>query len=111
MFEIKDSQTFYTPPTVECEDRGIRFIMDPQGPHWVATDDRGAGVLARVRDSLPVSAIIRRNSHRWNCAAPPATTAMTSISSPRRCLIVFTGGIPPNPSAAHDGNFPILTNR
>lgn len=60
MFEIKDSQVFYIPPTVEFEDRGLRFVMDPEGPHWLATDDRGAAILSMVRDALPVTGIIQR---------------------------------------------------
>lgn len=62
MIEVKDNQIFYLPKTVEFEDRGIHFVMDPDGPNWVATDNRGSFILSMVEQGMTLGEIASRYS-------------------------------------------------
>lgn len=60
MLDLKDNQVFYIPQTMNLRDRAIQYVMDPEGPNWIATDSRGAYILARVREGLPINVIVQR---------------------------------------------------
>ena len=60
--ELRDDQVFHLPRTVEFETRGIHFVVDPDGPNWVASDRRGASILSMAGQALPFGSIVRRYS-------------------------------------------------
>ncbi len=60
--ELRDKQIFHLPRIVEFEARGIHFVVDPEGPNWVASDRRGASILSMAREGLPFSSIVCRYS-------------------------------------------------
>jgi len=59
MMALRDSQVFHR-RTVEFEEGGIHFVVDPDAPNWVATDRRGSSILSMVGEALPVAGIVRR---------------------------------------------------
>lgn len=62
MLELKDSQVLHMTKPVEFEDRGIHFVLDPEGPNWAATDGRGTSILSMIRQGLTAGSIVRRYS-------------------------------------------------
>jgi len=60
MVEIGEDKRLYLPKAARIEERGIHFVMDPEGPNWVAADHRGSSILSMVEQSLPVGEIAHR---------------------------------------------------
>lgn len=77
--ELTHTQVFYLPSTVEFEERGIRFVVDPDGPNWVATDRRGAAILSMVGQGLSVGDVVRRYSAEMHWANAKAWLHVNSF--------------------------------
>src|SRR5688572_15984349 len=79
MFEIRDNQIFYLRRTGEFEDRGIHFVMDSEGPHWIATDSRGASIVSMIDRGLTVGRIISRHAEAQGLDGPKAWLQVQSF--------------------------------
>lgn len=48
MKELTDKTVLHCPPLSRFMREGIYFLIDGEGPHWITTDQRGAGILDMI---------------------------------------------------------------
>ena len=60
--ELTEKQRIYLPQAVHWEEDGIHLFLDPESPHWVATDSRGAQIMGWMKGKLSFGEIIQRYS-------------------------------------------------
>jgi 3'-phosphoadenosine 5'-phosphosulfate sulfotransferase (PAPS reductase)/FAD synthetase len=54
--ELTRSSVVHVPPIFSWTDEDLWFFVDAEGPHWVATEERGAKLLSWMAEPLPVVA-------------------------------------------------------
>ena len=57
---LTERSTVHLPRTVHWDDDGLHLFLDPEAPHWVATDARGAQLMQWMTDETPVGDLIAR---------------------------------------------------
>jgi len=55
----KDSR-FFAPIYREISRRELRLLIDPESPHWIATDALGADLVRMVDGKTPFGALVAR---------------------------------------------------
>ncbi|PIQ81557.1 MAG: hypothetical protein COV76_08280 [Candidatus Omnitrophica bacterium CG11_big_fil_rev_8_21_14_0_20_64_10] len=60
--ELTERQRIYAPQAVHWEEDGIHLFLDPESPHWVATDARGAQIMGWIGEGLSFGQFIQRYS-------------------------------------------------
>ncbi len=60
--ELTERSTVSLPKTVEWQKEGVHIFLDPETPHWLAADSRGAQIMSWARGEMPVGRIIQRYS-------------------------------------------------
>ncbi|MBI3611321.1 MAG: methyltransferase domain-containing protein [Nitrospirae bacterium] len=59
MVELKDETVLHSPSLSRFVRDGICFVIDDDGPNWIATDERGAGILDRFDEKRSFGEIVR----------------------------------------------------
>ena len=60
--ELAEKHQVYLPETVHWERDGIHLFLDPESPHWIATDVRGEKIMGWIKEGLPFGQLIQRYS-------------------------------------------------
>ncbi|MBI3332697.1 MAG: methyltransferase domain-containing protein [Candidatus Omnitrophica bacterium] len=60
MMELTESQRLHLPRAVHWQDQDLHLLIDPEAPHWIAADSKGAMLIGWVQEGLEVGEILRR---------------------------------------------------
>ncbi len=58
--ELTDNQTVFLPLNVHWKNGEIYFFLDPEAPHWIATDSRGSQLVSWLQEGFYFGEMIRR---------------------------------------------------
>ena len=72
MMELTERQRLYLPKTVHWEREDLHLFLDPEAPHWIGTDWRGAEILRWIEEGHPFGEIVQRYTVRHGVAAARA---------------------------------------
>src|SRR5262245_9576320 len=77
--ELTRTRRIYVPPTFTWHDDDTWFVVDPEGPHWVATDDRGAKLLGWLAEGLSFGEVAGRYAAAFQLDSPKAWVHASSF--------------------------------
>lgn len=63
--ELTDKSTVFIPNPATWEHEGVHLFLDPEAPHWIATDHRAAELIRWIQEGLPFGPMIRRYAERY----------------------------------------------
>lgn len=68
--ETKKDAIFFAPVYRELNQNGLNLLIDPEGPHWITTDTRGADLMRMLDGRKDLSEIVAnyRETHQLNWA-------------------------------------------
>ncbi len=68
--ETKQDAILFAPVYRELNQNGLSLLVDPEGPHWITTDSRGADLMRALDGRKRLSEIVAnyRKTHRLNWA-------------------------------------------
>src|SRR5437879_4305496 len=72
MIELNDQTILHTPPVSSFERAGIAFFVDPEAPHWMATDERGAFLVRQLDGRRTLGEISCAYASRFGMEGPKA---------------------------------------
>ncbi len=58
MPHLTEKTIVHAPPLHAYVEAGMSFFLDEEAPHWVAVDERGAGILRRLDGRTPFGALV-----------------------------------------------------
>ncbi len=60
--ELTEKSRIFLPKTINGHNDGAHLFIDPEAPHWVAADARGAQIMDWIQQGLSVGQLIQRYS-------------------------------------------------
>ncbi|MBI1953875.1 MAG: methyltransferase domain-containing protein [Candidatus Omnitrophica bacterium] len=60
--ELTERQKIFVPKTLHEEQKDLHLFLDPESPHWVAVDARGAQIMDWMKEGLSFGQFIQRYS-------------------------------------------------
>ena len=70
--ELTEKSRLFLPRTVSWQREGSCLFLDPEQPHWIATDPRGAQIIGWLHQGLPFGEIVRRTGSSHGLGAGKA---------------------------------------
>ena len=70
--ELTHATVMHVPSLFRWHEDDLWFIVDPEGPHWVATEARGAKLLEWFSESLPLGEVMHRYANAYQVDVPKA---------------------------------------
>ncbi len=59
------SSVIFVPPLFSWHDQDVWFFVDPDGPHWAATEERGAKILSWLAQPAPFGALVTQYANAY----------------------------------------------
>ncbi len=60
MTELTEQERLFLPKTLHWQKEDMHLFLDPESPHWVAADSRGAPLIRWIQEGLPIGQILRQ---------------------------------------------------
>lgn len=70
--ELSEKSKVYLPKTVHWQREGIDLFLDPESPHWLAVDSRGAEILGWIQQGITFNSLIQRYASTHGVGAAKA---------------------------------------
>jgi len=70
--ELTRTSLIDVPPLFRWHEEDLWVFVDPEGPHWVATEERGAKLLGWLSEHLPFGELVFRYAHAYQLDLPKA---------------------------------------
>ncbi|MBI4366555.1 MAG: radical SAM protein [Deltaproteobacteria bacterium] len=72
MTELRDQTVLHLPPLATWEENRVHFFLDGDGPNWIASDARGAALVAWLGEGASFGECVRRYQHTFGADAAKA---------------------------------------
>ncbi len=73
MPHLPESSVLFAPAAIHgFREEDLHFFLDPNAPHWIATDSRGAGIVEGIREGRSLSELVRVHAAREGLEAGKA---------------------------------------
>ncbi len=70
--ELTKDKKLFIPGAVHWDKERLHLFLDPQAPHWIAADERGAQIIDWIQQGGPFGEIVHRYASSFGVEAPKA---------------------------------------